>query len=50
MDSIAAALITGLLALAGVIITNLFAGRKVEAVPGGFFAGKWFGLALLFPH
>lgn len=31
MDSIAAALITGLLALAGVIITNLFAGRKVEA-------------------
>lgn len=31
MDSIVAALITGLLALAGVIITNLFAGRKVEA-------------------
>lgn len=31
MDSILAALITGVLALVGVIITNLFAGRKVEA-------------------
>lgn len=31
MDSILAALITGVLALVGVILTNLSAGRKVEA-------------------